>query len=285
MFSPEWAFLVKGRSGLTFLYMAEEAQKLNADLDEIVQEESFDESEIKLLREMAEKGIMYGHKKNRTNPKFKPYIFATRNGLEIIDLGKTVKGLETAIEFLKKQLSENKTVLLIGMQPASWESMGELAKKYNFSMAKNGWIGGLLTNFKNVSQRIEYFKKLRDGMAKGEFEKYTKKERVMISKNIEKMKLMFEGLENLVKIPDVVFVIDTALKSHVTAIKEAKLLNIPVIAVMDSDDDPERAKYVIPANDHSKLSIDWIMEKIGQELSSVKISENINKPQSTDSGK
>lgn len=244
----------------------DKSQKLNNTLvdDMVGQEEAvvFSEAELSVLREMAQKGVMFGHKKTRTNPKFRNFIFSTRNGMDIIDLSKTVKGIETAAEFLKEAIVSKKTVLMVGTHPASWEALNNLALKFNFSFVKNGWIGGLLTNYKNISERLEYFKGLKSGMEKGDFEKYTKKERVMMNKEIARMQAMFDGFENLEKLPDIVFIVDTSIKGHLTALKEAKIAKIPVVAIIDTDDDPTLVEYPIPANDHSKMSIDWVVGKL-----------------------
>ena len=236
--------------------------KMNILTEDMVAKEENTNFDVSVLKEMAENGVMYGHKKSRTQPRFKPYIFTTRNGIEIIDLPKTLQAIEEVAAFLNKQLAENKTVLLVGTQASSWQSLESFSKKYGFSYIKNGWIGGLITNFKNIYQRVEHFRKLQKDMERGELEKYTKKERGVIARNIEKMKLMFEGLDNFTKIPDVLFVIDSSLKNHITAIKEAKIARIPIIAIIDSDDNPDLVDLAIPANDHAKMSIEWVMNKI-----------------------
>lgn len=238
----------------------------NQELQEELAVASVSEADLATLKEMMLAGLMYGHKKFKTNPKFKQYIYTTRNGIEIIDLDQTLSFLESAIKFLKEQIKEGKLILLVAIQPAAKEAVENLAKKFNFSYINERWIGGLLTNFKVISQRIEYFKKVQADFEKGEFEKYTKKERVMINRNIFRMKKMFTGLENLTRLPDIIFVIDTVLKGHATAIHEAKKIGIPIVAVLDSDDDPSSVNYPIPANDHTKMSIDWIINKIDQGL-------------------
>jgi len=221
---------------------------------------------LETIREMMKAGLMYGHKKSKTNPKFRRYIYANRNGIEIIDLAHTFSALETAIEFLKNQLKEGKSILLVATQPAAKEAVENLAKKFNFSCINERWIGGLLTNFKVISQRLEYFKKIQSDLEKGEFDKYTKKERVMINRNIFRMRKIFTGLENLTRLPDIIFVIDPSLKGHTTAIREAKRVKIPVMAILDSDDDPDLVNFPIPANDHAKMSIDWMINKIIEKL-------------------
>lgn len=241
-------------------------QKLNILAEEMVQKEEATNFDTTVIKEMAENGVMYGHKKARTQPRFKSFIFTTRNGIEIIDLAKTLQAIDTAVEFLNKQAEEKKTMLVVGTQPSSWNAVENFAKKHNFPYIKNGWIGGLMTNFKVIYQRLEYFRKIQKDMERGELEKYTKKERVVISRSIEKMKNMFEGLDNLVKIPDILFVIDTSLKNHMTAIKEAKLLKIPIVAIIDTDDNPDIVDYAIPANDHTKMSIEWVMNAISSKI-------------------
>ncbi len=223
--------------------------------------------DLVIYQEMMGKGLMYGHKKSRTNPKFKQYIHTTRNGIEIIDLTMTLQALEVAIEFLKQKIKDNGLILVVATQPAAKEAVENLTKKFNFPHINERWIGGLLTNFKVLSARIEHFKKIQADFEKGAFEKYTKKERVMINKNIYRMRKMFVGLENLVRLPDALFIIDTSVKSHATALKEAKRLGIPVVALIDSDDNPELVQYPIPANDHGKMSIEWIVGRVIDGLS------------------
>jgi len=230
--------------------------------EEIAQESSEEGVNLETLKEMAEAGLMYGHKKTRTQPKFKPYIFMTRNGIEIIDLAKTVKAVDEAAEFLAEQIKEKKTILIVATQPAGWEAAQILAKKFGLPLIKNKWIGGLITNFKVIYSRLEYYRNVKQGMEKGEYEKYTKKERVTINKDLERMGKMFEGLDNLGKVPDVLFVIDTSLKTHMTAVREARIKNLPIVAIIDSDDNPELVTYPIPANDHSKSSIEWVVNRM-----------------------
>ena len=230
------------------------------------QVEDFSEEDEKSVKEMLKNGVMYGHRKTKTNPKFKKYIFANRNNIEIIDLLKTMPAIETAAQFLKNSIKDNKLILLVSTQPAGHSTIEGMAEKFNFPCVKNRWIGGLITNFKVVSQRLEYFKKTQADIESGAFEKYTKKERVMINKSIEKMKRIFGGLEKLTKVPDILFVIDSSLKGHAIAVREAKKAKIPVVAIIDSDDNPEAIDFPIPANDHAKISIEWVVNRIIAKL-------------------
>ena len=240
----------------------------NGIAEEIVNsvESKASEAEIAVIKEMINAGLVYGHKKSRTNPKFKKFVFTIRNGMEIIDLSKTLSMIELAAQFLKDQIKEGKMILFIATQPAAWDVIEGLAKKFNMPYVKNKWIGGLITNFKILSGRIEHYKKTQTGMEKGEYGKYTKKERVVISKDVAKMKKMFGGLENLTKSPDAIFLIDTSIKGHNTAMREAIRMKVPIIGIIDSDDNPDMINYPIPANDHAKMSIEWIINKIQSKL-------------------
>lgn len=253
--------------------MEEENKKLNSAVLE-TESETLEEADVfsgelenlELIKEMMANGLMYGHKKTRTNPKFKPFILTARSGIEIIDLTKTLSSIDEAAKFLAEQIKQKKIIILAATQQAAHETMGNFAKKFDLPYVKNRWIGGLITNFRVIFQRLEYFKKTVNDMESGGFDKYTKKEKGVISKNIERMRKIFGGLENLPALPEVLFTIDPSLKEHVTAIREARSKNIPIIAIIDSDDDPSIVDYPIYANDHSKKSIDWIINRIIEKL-------------------
>lgn len=238
----------------------------NQDLQQELVAEVIDEKELEAVKEMMEAGLMYGHKKAKTNPKFKQYIYSVRNGIEIIDLSQTITALAEAVEFLKSQIKDGKLVLVVATQAAAKDAVDLLAEKFKFSRINDRWPGGLLTNFGVISKRIEYFKKIEADLLSGKLDKYTKKERVMINREIERMKRLFGGLRDLTRLPDLIFVIDTSIKGHATAVHEAKITNVPVMAILDSDDDPSKVDWFIPANDHSKMSIDWIINKIVKSL-------------------
>lgn len=241
------------------------------DLRQELIPDSLSEKDAELIKEMMKAGLMYGHKSSKTHPKFKPYVCAVRNGIEIIDLSQTTPALEATVAFLRTKIKNKENggaVLAVATQPAAKGIIEEFAKKFNFARIGERWIGGLLTNFKAVSGRIEYFKKVQSDLEKGSFEKYTKKERLLINRNIEKMRKMFGGLENLTKLPEVIFMIDSSIKGHMTAIREAKRMKIPIVAIVDSDDNPDIVDYPIPANDHARTSIEWIVSKLANGLQS-----------------
>ena len=253
----------------------QEIQNLKGDLQkEFIQTATTSQKDAAILQEMMQVGLMYGHKKTKTNPRFKElYVHSTRNGIEIIDLNKTLPALEKAIEFINETAKQGGGIIFVAIQPAAKEAVRNLAKKHNFSYINERWLGGLLTNSKVLFQRIEYFKKIQADFEKGEFDKYTKKERVMINRDIHRMIKMFTGLENLTKVPALIFVVDASIKGHKTAIREARRLKIPIAAVIDSDDDPAIIDYPIPANDHAKISIEWIMNRIADGLQSIDYSK------------
>ena len=217
-----------------------------------------------IFKEMLESGVIYGHKKSRTHPKMKSCIFSTRNGIELLDLEIVLSAIDKAKDFLKKKTAEGGVALFVATQPAAQKLIENFAQKHNSPYMTQRWLGGTLTNFKVINQRVVYYLGLKAKREQGELDKYTKKERVKIDKEIAKMEKAFSGITGLNKLPNVLFVIDSG--EHRTAINEARLLNIPIVAIMSTDCDPATADYSIPANDHSKNSIEWIMKYLEPAL-------------------
>ena len=217
-----------------------------------------------ILEEMVKAGVLYGRKKTKTHPKMKPFIFTTRNGIEILDLPKTMQALEKAAEFWKEVAKKGGLILVVGTKPAAQELTENFAKKFSISFVIKRWLGGTLTNFKTISKRIQYYMNLKSDKATGKLEKYTKKERVEFDKEIERLNGFFVGLERLARLPDVLVIINA--NEHITAIREAKRLKIPIVAILSTDTDPELANYPIPANDNSKTSIAWILGKLEAKI-------------------
>jgi len=212
-----------------------------------------------LLKEMLKAGVFYGHKKSKTNPKMKPYILTNRNGLEIIDLVKTIKKLEGAIDFVAESVRGGKNIMWVGVQPAVQGGLKKLAEDFSYPLVVNKWVGGTLTNFDNIRKRVRYFTDLKNKKESGELGKYTKKEQARINREIEKMDFLFGGIENMIKLPDLMFVVNPKINN--TALKEAILTKVPVVAIVNTDTDPNLVDYAIPANDSAKSSIDFILEK------------------------
>jgi small subunit ribosomal protein S2 len=215
-------------------------------------------------REMIEAGVFYGRKKSKTNPKMRQFILVSRGGIEIINLAKTMEAMDKALAFLEEKVRNGGLVLLLGTEPAAEEGVAKLAAKFKLPYVTNRWAGGTLTNFKVVSKRIEYMKKLRADFASGALEKYTKKERLELDKELRRLGELFGGLESLTKEPDVLVVIDPNL--HNTAVREANRMKIPVIALANLDAEPDELDYLVPGNNKAKKSIEWFLGKIERAL-------------------
>lgn len=217
-----------------------------------------------LIQEMAKAGIFYGHKKTKTNPKMKPYIGGRRNEIELLDPEVVLKSLEKASEFIKEKIGQNGLVLFTGTKPAAKESVKALAEELKMPYVIFRWLGGTLTNFKAINQRSNYYQDLKSKIEKGELAKYTKKEQLEFAKEVAKMSRFFDGLQNLNRLPDALIVVDP--EENETAVREARKMKIPVVALLDSNDDPTLIEYPIFANDHTKSSVDWIFGKIKEAI-------------------
>ncbi len=222
--------------------------------------EAADPKTVEILKEMISAGVLYGHKKSKTHPRMKPFIFATRNGMELFDLNATLEATEKAKEAVKNKIKAGAAILFVATQAEAREAVEELAKKFNFPRVTNRWLGGTLTNFKTLSKRIDYMKKLRGDKESGRLEKYTKKERVVLSRELDKLSLIFSGLETMAKTPDLVVIVN--VNKHSTALREARRLKIPVIAVVNSDVNPELVEYPVPGNDVARSSVLWFLRNL-----------------------
>jgi len=218
------------------------------------------EEEIAGLEELIQSGVLYGRKKSKTNPRMTSFIQMTRNGIEIFDAAKVIKVIEIASEFIKGIAQKNGKLLLVGTQPAAKELIKAMAEKFSWPYVTERWLGGTLTNFKTLSQRVNYFIKLKADRAANRLAKYTKKERLQFDREIARMEKLFGGLERLDKLPDALLIVNTVV--HDTALREARRLKIPVIGLINSDGDPSLITYPIPANANARSSIKWILEKL-----------------------
>jgi small subunit ribosomal protein S2 len=216
------------------------------------------------IEEMVQLGVNFGHKVSRLHPKMKPYITGVKNNIHIIDLEKTVKELEKALKFIDKVVSEGKTILFVGTKIQIRSYVKAIADECSFPYVTERWLGGTFTNFETISKRVGYFKDLEAKRASGEFEKYTKKERMKIDKEIKILKTKFEGVRNMTKLPDVVIVF--GVDKDIACIREAKIKGIKIIALCDTNINPDIADYPIPANDDALSSVQYILEKIKETI-------------------
>jgi small subunit ribosomal protein S2 len=226
-----------------------------------------------LLKDAYETGLQWGRVRRMTHPKMQPYILASKGEVQIIDLVKTMEALERVSEFLKKSTTQDRaSVLFVGTQPAARPLVETYAKKLGFPYVNERWLGGTLTNFKTLAGRIQYLKDLEQKIKSEEFASYTKKERLKMQKEAEELRKKFEGLRNMAKLPDAVLLI--GVKRHLTALREARRMNVPVIAIVNTNDDPSEIQYLIPGNDNSARAIDFVLAEIERAWTSNQKLEN-----------
>lgn len=210
--------------------------------------------------EMFKVGVHYGYSKSRRHPSTSPYIFTTKNGVDIINIEKTEELLNKALETVTKLAASGKTVLFVGTKPEARQQVVETALALNMPYVSERWVGGALTNFPEIKKRIIKLLDWRTQKEKGELERYTKKERLLIDREMDDMTKNFQGLTGITKTPDAVFVIDPK-KEHI-AVTEARKMNLPVIALLNTDCNLKQVDYPIVANDASVSSITFFLEKI-----------------------
>ncbi len=216
------------------------------------------------LKEMAAHAVHYGHPTFKWNPKMKPYIFGSRFGIHIFDLHKTAECLKEALDFLADSAQKGKQILFVGTKQQCRKPLQDIKAETNMPIVTDKWIPGLLTNYKTIKGRIDYFKQLKESDRRGDLSKYTKKEQVKLRKKIQDLSISLSGVENMTSVPDVVFVTD--IVRDIISVKEAKRLRIPVVAIVDSNADPDLADYVIPANDDAIKSLTYILEMVKEAV-------------------
>lgn len=220
------------------------------------------------VEEMMVAGMHFGHRTNRWHPKMKPFIFADKKGVYIIDLRKSQDQLATALDFMAQLIGEGKSVLFVGTKNQVKGPLKAMAKAINQPYIVGKWLGGFLTNFAMVKKSVQKYKELVSDKESGRLDRYTKKERSDFDREIKKLEERVGGLTSVSKLPDALFVWD--IKEEETAVKEARVKNIPVIAICDTNVDPGLVNYPIAGNDDSTKTIALITETIRQNLSQIK---------------
>lgn len=216
------------------------------------------------MKELLEAGVHFGHQTKRWNPKMKPYIFGARNGIYIIDLQKTVRYFKSAYNYVKESAELGNSVLFVGTKKQAQDSIAEEASRCGQYYVNQRWLGGMLTNFSTVKQSIERLKKLDAMFEDGTIEAYTKKEALKMDKEREKLEKVLGGIKNMNKLPGLMFVIDP--KNEEIAVQEAKKLGIPVVAIVDTNCDPDMIDFVIPGNDDAIRAIRLLSAKIADAV-------------------
>ena len=205
------------------------------------------------MRELLEAGVHFGHQTRRWNPKMKKYIFGARNGIYIIDLQQTVKMFKTAVDFISDVAAEGKQILFVGTKKQARESIYEEANRAETYYVQNRWLGGMLTNFQTIKKNINRLEFLNTIEMDGRIEEYPKKERVKMGKERTKLENDIGGISNMKGLPGAIFIIDP--KNEAIAVREGKRLGIPIVAVVDTNCDPDDIDFVIPGNDDAIRSI------------------------------
>jgi small subunit ribosomal protein S2 len=214
--------------------------------------------------DMLKAGMHFGRKRTVFNPGMGKYVFTVRNGVCIIDLLKTKSEIGNASKFLDETIKGGGLVLFVGLTKQSADAVKDLADHVKMPYVIDRWLGGTLTNFKVLSGRVKKLEEMEKQKKSGELDKYTKKEKLMYERELMKMKRNFDGLKKLTRLPDVVFV--TSLKESALPIREAKITNVKVVAIANTDASPKGIECVIPANDRSKKSVDLIVGTIKDKL-------------------
>ncbi len=217
---------------------------------------------IPTLQQLLEAGVHFGHQVRRGNPRMRPYIYGAREGVHIIDLTESEKHLKVAAEYAFQLGQEGKVLLFVGTKKQSKPIVEELAQKTTSPFLSTRWIGGFLTNFEEIKKNIKILKEIKEQQAKGELNRYTKKEQLLLDRKKYKLEQDLGGVENLEKLPDAVFLFDASKEEG--AVKEASKMGVKIIAIADSNCDPTLVDYPIPGNDDAIKSIKILAEVIAE---------------------
>lgn len=216
------------------------------------------------MKALLETGVHFGHRARKWNPKMKPYIFTERNGIHIIDLQQTLAYMNEIYAMVRDIVADGGTVLFVGTKRQAQETIAQEATRCGMPYVNQRWLGGTLTNWRTVRERLETMKRLERQRDEGVFDRLTKKEQLLLDRKIDKLHLRFGGIRNMTRLPDILYVVD--VRREVTAVKEANILNIPVIALVDTNCDPDPIDYVIPANDDAIRAIRLLTSKIADAV-------------------
>ncbi len=220
------------------------------------------------MRELLEAGVHFGHQTRRWNPKMKRYIFGERGGIYIIDLQQSLAGLEEAHSFVRNLAERGGSVLFVGTKKQAQDAVEELAKRVGMPFVNHRWLGGLLTNWRTISERIDHLHELRRLRDESQLELLPPKERISMQAELEKLELNLGGVADMRKQPDAVFVID--LRKEQLAVREARRLGLPIIALVDTNCDPDEADFVVPGNDDAIRSCSLVVRVISDGIAAGK---------------
>ncbi len=214
------------------------------------------------LKDLLEAGCHFGHQSRRWNPKMEPYLYTVRDEVHIFDLAKTKENLEKAGDYVRKLTAKGEVIVFVGAKRQAQAIIKEEAKKAGMPFVSERWLGGTITNWEQIKKRIDKLIGMKEKREKGEYKKYTKKEQLLLDREIARLEKFFGGLVNLKQLPEAIFIVD--IKKEEAAVKEANRKGIPVVAIVDSNSDPDLVDYAIPANDDAVGSIKLIVSVIGE---------------------
>lgn len=216
------------------------------------------------MKQLLEAGVHFGHHTRRWNPKMRPYIFTERNGVHIIDLQQTMSALERSYEIARDVAARGGTVLFVGTKKQAQETIAQEAMRAGMPYVNQRWLGGTLTNWRTIRRRIDYLINLENRKARGELSLLPKKERLLLERELEKLNLRLGGLKEMRGLPELLFIVDT--RREAIAVKEANILKIPIIAMVDTNCDPDPINFVIPSNDDAIRAIKLMTGKIADAV-------------------
>ncbi len=216
------------------------------------------------MKQLLEAGVHFGHQTRRWNPKMKPFIFGERNGIHIIDLQQTLKYFEIAYEFVKDTVAEGGKVLFVGTKRQAQDTIREEATRCGMYYVDHRWLGGTLTNFRTIRQSVEKLKRIEQWMEDGTIERFPKKERLKLERLRQKLERNLGGIKDMESLPQVLYVVDP--KKEEIAVLEARKLGIPVVAITDTNCDPDLIDYIIPGNDDAIRAIKLLTSRIADAV-------------------
>jgi small subunit ribosomal protein S2 len=216
------------------------------------------------MKSLLESGVHFGHRTHKWHPAMKPYIFTERNGIHIIDLQKTVKAVDQAYNMVRDSVAEGGMVLFVGTKRQAQETIQTEATRAGMPYVTNRWLGGMLTNWRTIRARINELERLERMRDTGDFGRITKKEALILSREIERLEILLGGIRTMTRLPDLVFVVDVMREA--TAIHEANILGIPVIGIVDTNCDPRNVDYVIPSNDDAIRAIKLMVSTVADAV-------------------
>lgn len=216
------------------------------------------------LEDMVDSGAHFGHQTKRWNPKMEEYLYGSENGVHIFDLTKTKPMLEAALEFIQKSSKEGKRILLLGTKKQIKEKVREVAEETGISYVNERWLGGTVSNFGQMKKSLQKLEEMKENKTTGFYNKFTKKERLLVDREITRLERFFGGVKNLADVPEVLIVIDT--KREAGAVRESHTRKVSIVGVVDSNSDPDMIDYPIPMNDDASKALEYVLDLIKQAI-------------------